>query len=109
MDRDDDARSLHLTRLARTLTQRHGIEVRFARQAPVARHDLLVLPDTLLAGDGDVDDDAITGLVDLHAARIRFGAIDDIAARRRPRCGPLRRRSTTGARPAASLRSIPAR
>ena len=80
MDRDDDARSLHLTRLARTLTQRHGIEVRFARQAPVARHDLLVLPDTLLAGDGDVDDDAITGLVDLHAARIRFGAIDDIAA-----------------------------
>ncbi|VWC75278.1 cobaltochelatase CobT-related protein [Burkholderia contaminans] len=80
MDRDDDARSLHLTRLARTLTQRHGIEVRFARQAPVARHDLLVLPDTLLAGDADVDDDAITGLVDLHAARIRFGAIDDIAA-----------------------------
>ncbi|NIE60880.1 MULTISPECIES: cobalamin biosynthesis protein CobT [unclassified Burkholderia] len=78
MDRNDDARSLHLTRLARTLAQRHGIEVRFARQAPVARRDLLVLPDTLLAGD--VDDDAITGLVDLYAARARFGAIDDIAA-----------------------------
>ncbi|OXJ26138.1 cobalamin biosynthesis protein CobT [Burkholderia sp. HI2714] len=78
MDRNDDARSLHLTRLARTLTQRHGIKVRFARQAPVAQHDLLVLPDTLLAGD--VDDDAITGLVDLHAARTCFGAIDDIAA-----------------------------
>ena len=78
MDRNDDARSLHLTRLARTLAQRHSIAVRFARQAPVARRDLLVLPDTLLAGD--VDDDAITGLVDLHAARARFGAIDDIAA-----------------------------
>ncbi|MBY4721623.1 MULTISPECIES: cobaltochelatase CobT-related protein [Burkholderia] len=80
MDRDDDARSLHLTRLARTLAQRHGLEVRFARHAPVAQRDLLVLPDTLLAGDDDVDDDAITGLVDLYAARIRFGAIDDIAA-----------------------------
>jgi len=78
MDRDDDARSLHLTRLARTLAQRHGIEVRFARQAPAVQRDLLVLPDTLLAGD--VDDDAIIGLVDLHAARTRFGAIDDIAA-----------------------------
>lgn len=76
MDRDDDARSLHLTRLARTLAQRHGIEVRFAHHGPVAQHDLLVLPDTLLAGDGD----AITGLVDLYAARIRFGAIDDLAA-----------------------------
>ena len=78
MDRDDDARSLHLTRLARTLAQRHGIEVRFAQHGPVAQPDLLVLPDTLLAGD--VDDDAIIGLVDLYAARIRFGAIDDIAA-----------------------------
>lgn len=78
MDRDDDARSLHLTRLARTLAQRHGIEVRFARHAPVAQRDRLVLPDTLLAGD--VDEDAITGLVDLYAARERFGAIDDIAA-----------------------------
>ncbi|MBH9668479.1 cobaltochelatase CobT-related protein [Burkholderia contaminans] len=78
MDRNDDARSLHLTRLARTLAQRHGIEVRFARHGPVAQPDLLVLPDTLLAGD--VDDDAITGLVDLYAARIRFGAIDDLAA-----------------------------
>jgi len=78
MDRDDDARSLHLTRLARTLAQRHGIEVRFARHVPVAQRALLVLPDTLLAGD--VDDDVITGLVDLHAARARFGAIDDIAA-----------------------------
>lgn len=78
MDRDDDARSLHLTRLARTLAQRHGIEVRFARHGPVAQRDLLVLPDTLLAGD--VDDDAIIGLVDLYAARTRFGAIDDIAA-----------------------------
>ena len=74
-----------------------------------SRGDLLVLPDTLLAGDGDVDDDAITGLVDLHAARIRFGAIDDIAALSSPAVRPLRRRSTTGARPAASLRSIPAR
>lgn len=78
MDRDDDARSLHLTRLARTLAQRHGIEVRFARHGPVVQHDLLVLPDTLLAGD--IDDDAIIGLVDLYAARTRFGAIDDIAA-----------------------------
>ncbi|VWB08482.1 cobaltochelatase CobT-related protein [Burkholderia lata] len=78
MDRDDDARSLHLTRLARTLAQRHGIEVRFARHVPVAQRELLVLPDTLLAGN--VDDDAITGLVDLHAARARFVAIDDIAA-----------------------------
>ncbi|MBN3825060.1 cobalamin biosynthesis protein CobT [Burkholderia sp. Ac-20384] len=78
MDQDDDARSLHLTRLARTLAQRHGIEVRFARHAPAAQRDLLVLPDTLLAGD--VDDDAITGLVDLYAARERFGGIDDIAA-----------------------------
>ncbi|MCA8274749.1 cobalamin biosynthesis protein CobT [Burkholderia sp. AU30280] len=78
MDRDDDARSLHLTRLARTLAQRHGIEVRFARDGHVARPDLLVLPDTLLAGD--VDEDAITGLVDLHAARVRFGAIDEVAA-----------------------------
>ncbi|VWB07224.1 cobalamin biosynthesis protein CobT [Burkholderia aenigmatica] len=78
MDRDDDARSLHLTRLARTLAQRHGIEVRFARHGPVAQRDLLVLPDTLLAGN--VDDDAIIGLVDLYAARTRFGAIDDIAA-----------------------------
>ncbi|OXI39814.1 cobaltochelatase CobT-related protein [Burkholderia aenigmatica] len=78
MDRDDDARSLHLTRLARTLAQRHGIEVRFARHGPVAQRDLLVLPDTLLAGD--IDDDAIIGLVDLYAARTRFGAIDDIAA-----------------------------
>ncbi|WP_420212369.1 cobaltochelatase CobT-related protein [Burkholderia aenigmatica] len=78
MDRDDDARSLHLTRLARTLAQRHGIEVRFARHGPVAQRDLLVLPDTLLAGD--VDDDAIIGLVDLYAARTRFGAIEDIAA-----------------------------
>ncbi len=78
MDRDDDARSLHLTRLARTLAQRHGIEVRFAQHGPVAQPDLLGLPDTLLAGD--VDDDAIIGLVDLYAARIRFGAIDDIAA-----------------------------
>ncbi|WP_175969266.1 cobaltochelatase CobT-related protein [Burkholderia sp. BCC0322] len=78
MARDDDARSLHLSRLARTLAQRHGIEVRFARDGQVARQDLLVLPDTLLAGD--VDDDAITGLVDLHAARARFGAIDEVAA-----------------------------
>ncbi|MBN3841139.1 cobalamin biosynthesis protein CobT [Burkholderia sp. Ac-20349] len=78
MDRDDDARSLHLTRLARTLAQRHGIEVRFARHGPVVQRDLLVLPDTLLAGN--VDDDAIIGLVDLYAARTRFGAIDDIAA-----------------------------
>ncbi|MBN3782411.1 cobalamin biosynthesis protein CobT [Burkholderia sp. Ac-20345] len=78
MDRDDDTRSLHLTRLARTLAQRHGIEVRFARHVPVAQRELLVLPDTLLAGN--VDDDAITGLVDLHAARARFGTIDDIAA-----------------------------
>ncbi|VWC75807.1 cobalamin biosynthesis protein CobT [Burkholderia lata] len=78
MDRDDDARSLHLTRLARTLAQRRGIEVRFARHVPGAQRELLVLPDTLLAGD--VDDDAITGLVDLHAARARFVAIDDIAA-----------------------------
>ncbi|VWC65902.1 cobalamin biosynthesis protein CobT [Burkholderia lata] len=78
MDRDDDARSLHLTRLARSLAQRHGIEVRFARHVPVAQRELLVLPDTLLAGD--VDDDAITGLVDLHAARARFVAIHDIAA-----------------------------
>ncbi|WP_322076714.1 cobaltochelatase CobT-related protein [Burkholderia cepacia] len=78
MDRDDDARSLHLTRLARTLAQRHGIEVRFARHGPLAQRDLLVLPDTLLAGD--VDDDAIVGLVDLHAARVRFGAIDAVAA-----------------------------
>ncbi|HDR9482255.1 TPA: cobalamin biosynthesis protein CobT [Burkholderia aenigmatica] len=78
MDRDDDARSLHLTRLARTLAQRHGIEVRFARHGPVAQRDLLVLPDTLLAGN--VDDDAIIGLVDLYAARTRFGAFDDIAA-----------------------------
>ncbi|VWD35753.1 cobalamin biosynthesis protein CobT [Burkholderia lata] len=78
MDRDDDARSLHLTRLARTLARRHGIEVRFARHGPVVQRDLLVLPDTLLAGD--VDDDAIVGLVDLHAARARFGAIDDLAA-----------------------------
>ncbi|WP_241303429.1 cobaltochelatase CobT-related protein [Burkholderia stabilis] len=78
MDRDDDARSLHLTRLARTLTQRHGIEVRFARHGPLAQRDMLVLPDTLL--DGTVDHDAITGFVDLHAARIRFGDIDAIAA-----------------------------
>ncbi|VWD36356.1 cobalamin biosynthesis protein CobT [Burkholderia aenigmatica] len=78
MDRDDDARSLHLTRLARTLAQRHGIEVRFARHGPVVQRDLLVLPDTLLAGD--IDDDAIVGLVDLYAARTRFGAIDDLAA-----------------------------
>ncbi|WGY72982.1 cobalamin biosynthesis protein CobT [Burkholderia cepacia] len=78
MDRDDDARSQHLTRLARTLTQRHGIEVRFARHGPVVRRDLLLLPDTLLAGE--IDDDAITGLVDLHAARVRFGALDDVAA-----------------------------
>ncbi|KVV26627.1 cobalamin biosynthesis protein CobT [Burkholderia cepacia] len=78
MDRDDDARSLHLTRLARTLAQRHGIEVRFARHGPLAQRDLLVLPDTLLAGG--VDDDTIVGLVDLHAARVRFGAIDDVAA-----------------------------
>ncbi|MDW9246348.1 cobaltochelatase CobT-related protein [Burkholderia cepacia] len=77
MDRDDDARSLHLTRLARTLAQRHGIEVRFARHGPLAQRDLLVLPDTLLAGG--VDDDTIVGLVDLHAARVRFGAIDDVA------------------------------
>ncbi|MBA9898815.1 cobaltochelatase CobT-related protein [Burkholderia cepacia] len=78
MDRDDDARSLHLTRLARTLAQRHDIEVRFARHGPLAQRDLLVLPDTLLAGG--VDDDTIVGLVDLHAARVRFGAIDDVAA-----------------------------
>ncbi|WP_322085170.1 cobaltochelatase CobT-related protein [Burkholderia sp. BCC1999] len=78
MDRDDDARSQHLTRLARTLTQRHGIEVRFARHGPVVQRDLLLLPDTLLAGE--IDDDAITGLVDLHAARVRFGALDDVAA-----------------------------
>ncbi|WP_419690479.1 cobaltochelatase CobT-related protein [Burkholderia theae] len=78
MDRDDDARALHLTRLARTLTQRHGIEVRFASHGPVVQRDVLVLPDTLLAGD--VDDDAITGFVDLHAARTRFGAIADVAA-----------------------------
>ncbi|WP_423372183.1 cobaltochelatase CobT-related protein [Burkholderia sp. LMG 32019] len=78
MGPDDNARSLHLTRLARTLAQRHGIEVRFARHVPLAQRDLLVLPDTLLAGD--VDDDAIVGLVDLYAARARFGAIDDIAA-----------------------------
>ncbi len=78
MDRDDDARSLHLTRLARTLAQLHDIEVRFARHGPLAQRDLLVLPDTLLAGG--VDDDTIVGLVDLHAARVRFGAIDDVAA-----------------------------
>ncbi|CAB3756001.1 cobalamin biosynthesis protein CobT [Burkholderia puraquae] len=78
MNRDDDARSRHLTRLARTLAQRHGIEVRFARHEPVAQRDLLVLPDTLLAGD--VDDDALIGLVDLYAARARFGAIDEVAA-----------------------------
>ncbi|WP_322081051.1 cobaltochelatase CobT-related protein [Burkholderia sp. BCC1972] len=78
MDRDDDARSQHLTRLARTLTQRHGIDVRFARHVPAVQRDVLVLPDTLLAGE--IDDDAITGFVDLHAARLRFGAIDDVAA-----------------------------
>ncbi|MDR0242111.1 MAG: cobalamin biosynthesis protein CobT [Burkholderia sp.] len=78
MDRDDDARSRHLTRLARTLTQRHGIEVRFAGHGPAVQRDVLVLPDTLLAGE--IDDEAITGFVDLHAARLRFGAIDDVAA-----------------------------
>ncbi|CAB3771009.1 cobalamin biosynthesis protein CobT [Burkholderia sp. MSh2] len=79
MDRDDDARALHLTRLARTLAQRHGLEVRFAAHGPAAaQRDVLVLPDALLAGT--VDDDALTGLVDLHAARVRFGAPDDIAA-----------------------------
>ncbi|MCA3780423.1 MAG: cobalamin biosynthesis protein CobT [Burkholderia sp.] len=78
MDRDDDARSLHLTRLARTLAQRHGIEVRFASHGPVVQRDVLVLPDTLLGGD--LDDDALTGFVDLFAARVRFGAIDTMAA-----------------------------
>lgn len=78
MDRDDDARSQHLTRLARTLAQRHGIDVRFARHGPAVQRDALVLPDTLLAGE--IDDDAITGFVDLHAARLRFGATDDVAA-----------------------------
>ena len=57
MDRDDDVRSLHLTRLARTLAQRHGIEVRFASHGPVVQRDVLVLPDTLLGGD--LDDDAL--------------------------------------------------
>ncbi|KAB0643976.1 cobaltochelatase CobT-related protein [Burkholderia latens] len=82
MDRDDDARSAHLTRLARTLAQRHGIDVRFARHGPVVQRDRLVLPDTLLAGA--IDDDAIIGFVDLHAARIRFSAIDTLTALRSP-------------------------
>ncbi|WP_175837823.1 cobaltochelatase CobT-related protein [Burkholderia anthina] len=78
MDRDDDARAVHLTRLARTLSQRHGIDVRFASHGPLLQRDRLVLPDTLL--DGAIDDDAITGFVDLHAARVRFCAIESVAA-----------------------------
>ncbi|QTD95035.1 cobalamin biosynthesis protein CobT [Burkholderia anthina] len=78
MDRDDDARSVHLTRLARTLSQRHGIDVRFASHGPLLQRDRLMLPDTLL--DGAIDDDAITGFVDLHAARTRFSAIASVAA-----------------------------
>ncbi|RQZ26842.1 VWA domain-containing protein [Burkholderia sp. Bp9017] len=79
MDRDDDARSVHLTRLARTLSQRHGIDVRFASHGPPPLlRDRLVLPDTML--DGALDDDAITGFVDLHAARTRFSAIESVAA-----------------------------
>jgi cobaltochelatase CobT len=82
MDRDDDARSAHLTRLARTLARRHGIDVRFARYGPVVQRDRLVLPETRLAGD--IDDEAITGFVDLHAARMRFSAIDTLTALKSP-------------------------
>ncbi|MGS0894320.1 cobaltochelatase CobT-related protein [Burkholderia stagnalis] len=77
MDRDDDARATHLARLARTLARRHGIDVRFASDGPVVQRDLLVLPEHLLA-DG-ADPDALTGFVDLHAARVRFGDPDAVA------------------------------
>ncbi|MGU7770445.1 cobaltochelatase CobT-related protein [Burkholderia sp. MR1-5-21] len=78
MDTDDDARSAHLTRLVRTLTRRHGIDVRFASTGPIVQPDLLVLPEHLLAGDADPD--IVTGYVDLYAARARFSRIDSIAA-----------------------------
>ncbi|MDN7591540.1 cobaltochelatase CobT-related protein [Burkholderia seminalis] len=75
---DDDARAQRLGRLARTLAQRHGIDVRFASHGPAVEHDVLVLPDRWLAGE--IDDAALTGFVDLHAARLRFGASDTVAA-----------------------------
>lgn len=78
MNRDDDARAQRLGRLARTLAQRHGIDVRFANHGPAIEHDVLVLPDRWLAGE--IDDAALTGFVDLHAARLRFGASDTVAA-----------------------------
>ncbi|QTO23765.1 cobaltochelatase CobT-related protein [Burkholderia seminalis] len=78
MNRDDDARTQRLGRLARTLAQRHGIDVRFANHGPAIEHDVLVLPDRWLAGE--IDDAALTGFVDLHAARLRFGASDTVAA-----------------------------
>ncbi|MCA8425130.1 cobalamin biosynthesis protein CobT [Burkholderia seminalis] len=78
MNRDDDARAQRLGRLARTLAQRHGIDVRFASHGPAIEHDVLVLPDRWLAGE--IDDAALTGFVDLHAARLRFGASDTVAA-----------------------------
>ncbi|MDN7850478.1 cobaltochelatase CobT-related protein [Burkholderia seminalis] len=78
MNRDDDARAQRLGRLARTLAQRHGIDVRFASHGPAVEHDVLVLPDRWLAGE--IDDAALTGFVDLHAARLRFGASDTVAA-----------------------------
>ncbi|RQS97029.1 cobaltochelatase CobT-related protein [Burkholderia seminalis] len=78
MNRDDDARAQRLGRLARTLAQRHGIDVRFANHGPAVEHDVLVLPDRWLAGE--IDDAALTGFVDLHAARLRFGASDTVAA-----------------------------
>ncbi|MBN3737786.1 MULTISPECIES: cobalamin biosynthesis protein CobT [Burkholderia] len=78
MNRDDDARAQRLGRLARTLAQRHGIDVRFASHGPAIKHDVLVLPDRWLAGE--IDDAALTGFVDLHAARLRFGASDTVAA-----------------------------
>lgn len=78
MNRDDDARTQRLGRLARTLAQRHGIDVRFASHGPAVEHDVLVLPDRWLAGE--IDDAALTGFVDLYAARLRFGASDTVAA-----------------------------
>ncbi|SAL55484.1 putative cobalamin biosynthesis protein, CobT [Caballeronia sordidicola] len=67
-----------LSRLARVLTGRYGVTVSFDAHGPRVECDRIVLPES--AVPDSLNADALTGQLDLLAARWKFSAIDRLDA-----------------------------
>jgi cobalamin biosynthesis protein CobT len=69
-----------LGRLARVLTGRYGVTVSFDTSGPRVECERIVLPEPAPDATDAPDADALTGQLDLLAARWKFSAIDQINA-----------------------------